>query len=51
MEITLTVDGPPTGWTADDRLALLLDLDPFCTLRFDDGSTIEVTVHPSADGG
>jgi hypothetical protein len=57
IEITLAVAVTDTGWTAEGRLAsdnedfaLLLDMDPVCTLRFDDESTIEVTVHPGPDG-
>ncbi len=49
------------GWTAVGRLssdnvderegfALLCDVDPVFTLRFDDESTIAVTVHPASDG-
>jgi hypothetical protein len=57
VEITLAVAVTDAGWTADGRLAsdnedfaLLLDMDPVFTLRFDDESTIEVTVHPGLDG-
>lgn len=58
VEITLTAAVTDTGWTADgrlagdndeDRFAFLLDLDPVFTLRFDDESTIEVTVHPGLE--
>lgn len=61
VEITLAVAVTDMGWTAEGRLtsdnddgragfALLLDLDPVFTLRFDDESTIDVTVHPGAEG-
>jgi hypothetical protein len=61
VEITLAIAVTDMGWTAEGRLAsdnhderegfaLLLDMDPVFTLRFDDESTIEVTVHPGLEG-
>jgi hypothetical protein len=61
VEIALAIAVTDMGWTAEGRLAtdndderegfaLLLDMDPVFALRFDDESTIDVTVHPSLEG-
>lgn len=61
VEVAVVIAGTDTGWAAEghlisddeeerDGFAFLCDIDPVFTLRFDDESTIEVTVHPPASG-
>ena len=56
VSVTITVDA--AGWVAkgglareedEEELAFFCDLDPVFSLRFDDKSSIDVTVHPSDD--
>jgi hypothetical protein len=56
IEVSLVISAHGSGWAAHGRLAneedqealaFFCDLDPVFTLRFDDRSTIDVTVHPT----
>ena len=56
IDVWLVITAQGSGWEAhghltneEDRegLAFFCDLDPVFTLRFDDHSTIAVTVHPT----
>ncbi|MGC4792264.1 hypothetical protein ACLQ22_31150 [Micromonospora sp. DT178] len=60
VEVTAVITASDAGWEAYGRLvndsnedrddfAFLCDLDPVFTLRFEDASTIDVTVHPTDD--
>lgn len=60
VEVAVTVTAGAAGWQAHGRLigdgaeeregfAFLCDLDPVFTLRFADGSTFTVVVHPADD--
>ncbi|WP_212999892.1 hypothetical protein [Winogradskya consettensis] len=60
VEIAVVIAAADTGWAAEgclisddqeerDGFAFLCDMDPVFILRFDDESTITVTVHPPAD--
>ncbi|MFY1617319.1 hypothetical protein [Micromonospora sp. WMMD736] len=60
VEVAVVITASDAGWDArghlvgdsdDDRdgFAFLCDLDPVFTLRFEDESTVEVTVHPFQD--
>jgi hypothetical protein len=60
VEATVAITASDAGWQAHgnlisaeddnrDGFAFLCDLDPVFTLRFDDQSTIAVTVHPAND--
>ncbi|MEU6076866.1 hypothetical protein [Micromonospora sp. NPDC047074] len=60
VEVAAVITASAAGWEAHGRLvsdvdedrdgfAFLCDLDPVFTLRFEDGSTIDVTVHPTDD--
>jgi hypothetical protein len=62
VQIAVVITAAGTGWTAEGRLisedeeervgfAFLRDMDPVFILRFDDESTIAVTVHPPDDSG
>ncbi|MGW1449723.1 hypothetical protein ACWCO3_15760 [Micromonospora sp. NPDC002411] len=57
-EVFVVIVTAGTGWAAHGRLlsdddderegsAFLCDLDPVFVLRFEDGSTVDVTVHPT----
>ncbi|WP_327041919.1 hypothetical protein OG400_02210 [Micromonospora ureilytica] len=59
-EVTAVITASDAGWEAHGRLvgeideerdgfAFLCDLDPVFTLRFEDGSTFDVTVHAADD--
>jgi hypothetical protein len=58
VEVAVVIAAATAGWEADGRLvsareedreafAFLCDLDPVFTLRFEDGSIVAVTVHPT----
>ncbi|MEU8214969.1 hypothetical protein AB0C47_04275 [Micromonospora taraxaci] len=58
VEVAVVIAAATAGGEADGRLlsdseedreafAFLCDLDPVFTLRFEDGSTVTVTVHPT----
>lgn len=60
VEMDVVITASDTGWQAHghltsdtdeerDGFVLLCELDPVFTLRFQDGSTIDVTVHPTGD--
>ncbi|WP_435207203.1 hypothetical protein [Micromonospora sp. bgisy143] len=60
VEVAVVITATDAGWDAhghlvsdsdDDRdgFAFLCDFDPVFTLRFDDASTVAVTVHPFQD--
>jgi hypothetical protein len=62
VEVSVMITSIETGWDAHGQLvnelisdderegfALLCDMDPVLTLRFKDGSTIDVTVTPTDD--
>ncbi|HEX5598654.1 MAG TPA: hypothetical protein VFX61_21940 [Micromonosporaceae bacterium] len=60
LEVTVVITTNDAGWDAQGRLAsgtdedrdgfaFLCDLDPVFTLRFEDGSTVDVAVHPADD--
>lgn len=62
VEVSVVITSTETGWdahgqlineaTSDDErdgFALLCDMDPVFTLRFEDGSTIDVIVTPTDD--
>jgi hypothetical protein len=62
VEITVVMAATRSNWTAqghlitednDDRegFVFLCELDPVFTLRFDDASTVSVTVHDVREGG
>ncbi|MET7808322.1 hypothetical protein [Micromonospora chersina] len=55
IEVTVDIAATDAGWRARGRLVsdedqeafgFLSDLDPVFLLRFEDGSTVAVTVHP-----
>lgn len=55
VEVAVDIAATDAGWRARGRLvsdedqepfAFLSDLDPVFLLRFEDGSTVAVTVHP-----
>jgi hypothetical protein len=58
VEVTVEITASGAGWDAHGRLtndssedrdgfAFLCDLDPIFALRFEDRSTVTVTVHPT----
>lgn len=58
IEVSVVITPTETGWDAHGRLvndhdreglAFLCELDPVFTLRFHDGSTVEVTLTPADD--
>ncbi|KAB1914618.1 hypothetical protein [Micromonospora sp. AMSO31t] len=60
VEVAVVVTADDTGWNAQGRVvsdtdeerdgfAVLCDQDPVFALRFEDGSTVAVTVHPTDD--
>lgn len=62
VDVAVVISADGGGWEAhgslvDDRgpdreaFALLCDLDPVFTLRFDDASTVVVVVHPADEQG
>lgn len=62
VEVAVVIAATDTGWAAEghlisddederDGFAFLCNIDPVFILRFDDESTIEVTVHPPEIGG
>ena len=57
FEVSVVVTADGAGWAAsghlvddNDDFAFLCELDPVFQLRFDDESTLTVTVHPAGDG-
>ena len=61
-EVTVVITATATGWDARGRLAdaseaaheglmVLCEIDPVFTLRFDDQTSIAVTVHPLEEPG
>jgi hypothetical protein len=62
VEVAVVIAAADTGWAGEGHLTsdddeehdgfdFLRDMDPVFNLRFDDGNTIAVTVHPPDDNG